>query len=264
MKKLEGKVVLITGASMGIGEALARAFAAEGAKLALAARSLDKLEAIARSLPTDAIPIRADMSDAAAVRGMVEITAQRFGRLDILINNAAVGMYTSFADTPPAQIEYLIRTNWLAPMHAIQAAVPYMRRQSGGQIINISSVAGKISIPWMATYCSTKFALNALSYALRMELAAENIQVISVCPGRIKTPFSINAFKDSYTSPLRPGGISADRVARAVLRASLHNKREIVVPAGNWAYGILHGLFPGISDYAMVRVLRRSMRGDRP
>jgi short-subunit dehydrogenase len=260
MRKLENKVVIITGASMGIGEAISRLFAAEGAKLALAARSLDRLENLARELGPETLPIRADMTDANAIYEMARLTAARFGRIDILINNAAVGMYTAFVDTPPEQIELLIRTNWLGPMHAIQAVVPYMRKQKSGQIINISSVAGKISIPWMATYCSTKFALNALSYALRMELAEENIQVISVCPGRIETPFTVNAIKDAGTLPMLPGGISAERVARAVLRASLKNKREVVVPASNWPYAFLHDLFPSISDSVMVRVLRRGMR----
>ena len=260
MRKLENKVVIITGASMGIGEAITRLFAAQGAKLALAARSFDRLENLARELGPDVLPIRVDMTDPSAIHEMAHLTAARFGRIDILVNNAAVGMYTAFLDTPPEQIEHLLRTNWLGPMHAIQAVAPYMRKQRTGQIINISSVAGKISIPWMATYCSTKFALHALSYALRMELADENIQVISVCPGRIETPFTNNAFKDAGTMPMRPGGISAERVARAVLRASIKNKREVVVPASNWPYGFLHDLFPSISDAVMVRVLRREMR----
>lgn len=245
---------------MGIGEAIARLFAARGAKLALAARSFDRLDNLARELGSNVLPIRADMTDPGAIREMVQLAAARFGHIDILINNAAVGMYTAFVDTPPEQIEQLIRTNWLGPVHAIQAVTPYMRKQRSGQIINISSVAGKISIPWMATYCSTKFALNALSYALRMELAEENIQVISVCPGRIKTPFTNNAFKDAQTAPMFPGGISAERVARAVLRASLKNKREVVVPASNWAYSFFHDLFASVSDAVMVRVLRRTMR----
>lgn len=260
MRKLENKVVIITGATMGIGESLARLFAAVGAKLTLAARSRDKLETLARSLGPDALPVRTDMTDPAAIREMVRLTVERFGRVDILINNAGVGMYTSFADTPSEHIEQVITTNWLGPARAIQAVIPQMRKQRGGQIINISSVAGKISIPWMSTYCSTKFALNALSYSLRMELAEENIQVISVCPGRIKTPFTDNAFKDARTRALRPGGISPDRVARAVLRASLRGKREIVVPASNWLLVWLHGLMPRLADAAMLRIIRRGMR----
>jgi NADP-dependent 3-hydroxy acid dehydrogenase YdfG len=211
MNRLQDKVVLITGASMGIGAAMARMFASEGAKLALAARSMDRLELLAASLQCEVLPIRVDMTDPAQVRNMVQATVERFGRLDILINNAGLGMYSSFANADPENIERLVATNWLGPMHAAHAAIPHMRRQGSGQIINVSSVAGKIAIPWMTVYCSTKFALNALSYGLRMELEKENIQVISVCPGRVKTPFTENAIRDGHTWPLPPGGISADR-----------------------------------------------------
>ena len=260
MKKLQDNVVIITGASSGIGAALARQFAAEGAKLALAARSLDKLQLLADSLDTDALPVRTDMTDPAQIREMVRLTAERFGRIDILVNNAGVGLYGSFVETPPEQLRQLVATNWLGPAYAIQAAVPYMRQQGKGQIINISSVAGKIAIPWMTTYCSTKFALNALSYGLRMELEQDNIQVINVCPGRIKTPFTANAFKDASSRPLPPGGIPVERVARAVLRASLKGSREIIVPASNRGLEWLRFPMPGLIDKLMLRYVRRNMR----
>ena len=264
MNRLANKVVLITGASMGIGEALARVFSAEGARLALAARSLGRLEALAKSLPTEAISIEADMSQAEAARAMVEKTVAHFGRIDILINNAGVGMYASVAEMKPAEFEHLVATNWLGPVYAIQAAVPHMRRQGGGQIINISSVAGKVAIPWMGAYCSSKFALNALSDSLRMELRPERIHVLLVCPGRIATPFTENAYKDFATRPLRPGGITADRLARAILRASLRRKREIMVPADNRLFEWFRGLMPAVVDRLMVRVLRRQMRTGAP
>ncbi len=172
-------------------------------------------------------------------------------------------MYASFASSPPERLEQLVTTNWLGPAFAAQAVIPHMRKQGSGQIINISSVAGKVPLPWMTTYCSTKFALNALSYGLRMELAEDNIQVISVCPGRIKTPFTENAYKDSWTSPLKPGGISPERVARAVVRASLRNPREIIVPSDNWSFVWLHALWPGFIERMTLRVLRRGMRPGR-
>ncbi|MBI2820481.1 MAG: SDR family oxidoreductase [Acidobacteria bacterium] len=260
MKKLTGKVALITGASMGIGEAIARVFAAEGAKLAMASRSLDKLEALARALPTEAIALQADMTKPQEIRAMVVKTVDHFGRIDILVNNAAVGMYAAVADMKPEQFEHLVATNWLGPVHAIQAVVPQMRRQGAGTIVNISSVAGKVALPWMGAYCASKFALNALSNSLRMELGRENIHVVSVCPGRVKTAFTQNAYKDFATSPLYPGGISAERVARAVLRAVHRRRREIVVPADNRLFGWLHGLFPRLVDRAIVLVLRPQMR----
>ena len=259
MPKLENKVVLITGASSGIGAAIARLFAREGARLALAARSVEKLRSLAASLGSNALPVPTDMTDSAAVRRMIEATVERFSRLDILINNAAVGIYAPISTVSPEHLEKVIATNWLGPVHAIQSAVPHMLRQGGGQIINISSVAGKVAIPWMGGYSATKFALNALSDSLRMELAADRIQVITVCPGRIDTPFVHNAFRDPAVRPLPPSGISAERVARAVLRASLRGKREIVVPASNWMFVWLHALFPRLTDSLMVSFLRGRM-----
>jgi short-subunit dehydrogenase len=260
VKRLNGKVALVTGASMGIGEAIARLFAAEGAKVALAARSLDKLEALARALPTEAMTIQTDVSQPEQVRPMVAKTVEHFGRIDILVNNAGVGMYASVAEMKPDQFEHLIATNWLGPVRAIQAVVPHMKRQGGGTIVNISSVAGKVAIPWMGAYCSSKFALNALSDSLRMELRPERIHVLSVCPGRVRTPFTQNAYTDFATQPLYPGGISAERVARAVLRAMRRRRRQIVVPAHNRLFGWIHNLFPGLVDRTMVVVLRTQMR----
>lgn len=260
MGKLRDKVVLVTGASMGIGEAIARVFAGEGARLALAARSFEKLQQVAHSLPTEALPLQTDMSQPAQIRAMVRTTAEHFGRIDVLINNAAIGMYAAIADMSPEQFERLVATNWLGPVHAIQAVIPYMRRQGGGQIINISSVAGKVALPWMGAYCSSKFALNALSDSLRMELRSDNIHVLSVCPGRVNTPFTRNAFKDAATEPFHSGGISAERVARAVLRASLRGKRQIVVPANNRLFGWFHALFPSWLDRGMSWFLRSRMR----
>jgi short-subunit dehydrogenase len=201
--------------------------------------------------------IPADMTDAMQVHRMVEGTVERFGRLDILVNNAGVGMYAPIATMQPEQFEQVVSTNWFGPVRAVQAAVPYMRKQGGGQIINISSVAGKVAIPWMGAYCSTKFALNALSDSLRLELARDRIHVISVCPGRIATPFGKNAFRHAGYRSLPPGGISAERVAKAVLHASLNGKREIVVPASNWLFVWFHGLFPRLTDAMMLSFVRR-------
>lgn len=245
---------------MGIGEAIARAFAAEGARVALAARSLDKLGEIAKSLPTESLTIQTDVSRPDHVRAMIQTTVAHFGRIDILVNNAAVGMYAAAADMSPEKVEKLVATNWLGPMYAIQAAIPHMKKQGGGQIINISSVAGKVALPWMGAYCASKFALNAFSDSLRMELLADNIHVITVCPGRVNTPFTRNAFKDFATSPLIPGGISAERVARTVLRASKMRKREVIVPADNHLFGWIHALLPATVDRFMEWFLRPRMR----
>lgn len=260
MGKLENKVVIVTGASSGIGAAIARLFTAEGANVALVARSSDKLQSLAHALGPRAMVLETDVTDPLRVREMTRLCAERFGRIDILINNAGIGMYAAIAEMPLEQFQQLVATNWLGPVCAIQAVLPYMRKQGSGQIINISSVAGKITIPWMTVYCGSKFALNALSDGLRMELEPERIQVISVCPGAINTPFITNAFKDAAFKTFDQGGISPERVARAVLRASLRGKREIVVPASNWGFVWLHSLFPRFFDRMMARFLRQRIR----
>ncbi|MCZ6750299.1 MAG: SDR family NAD(P)-dependent oxidoreductase [Acidobacteria bacterium] len=260
MRKLENKVVIVTGASSGIGAATARLFAAEGASLALASRAIHKLQALADSLGPRAIAIETDITDPVQVQEMVRRCAERFGRIDMLINNAGVGMYGSIAKMPLAQLNQLVATNWLGPVYAIQAVVPYMQRQGGGQIINVSSVVGKVAMPWMTAYSSTKFALNALSDGLRMELKRDHIHVISVCPGRVRTPFPENALKDPDSQSFHPGGISPERAARAILRASLRGSKEIIVPASNWGFVWLHALFPRLLDWMMVRFLRQRMR----
>ncbi len=260
MKRLEGKVVLITGASMGIGKALAHAFAAEGARIALAARSLDKLEALSGSLPTESIALRTDISQPLEASRMIQATVERFGRLDILINNAGVGMIGAMENLIPADVEKLLATNCLGPLCAMQAAIPVMRGQGGGQIINIGSVASLLPVPGIGIYSGTKFALRALSDALRLELKKDGIHVLLVCPGRVENDFSRNAFRSASHRPFsRIRGITNERVAREVVRASLRRKRMIVVPAYLRIFVWFRALAPALFDSLMQRAM-----GSRP
>ncbi|MSO19521.1 MAG: SDR family NAD(P)-dependent oxidoreductase [Acidobacteria bacterium] len=258
----QDKVVLITGASMGVGAGLAQMFAAQGAKVAIAARSMDKLVSLAKSLPGESLVIAADMSQPDQVRDMVAQTVARFGRIDILVNNAAVGMYAAAADMDMAACEHLIKTNWLGPLHAIQAAVPVMRRQGGGQIINISTVAARLPLPYFTAYASTKYAMTAMSDILRMELRPDNIQVLLVFLGRVRTNFTVNAFKGPGTKALggKMGGISVERAARAILLASRWRRREIVVPCSNRVFGWLRRLAPPLIDRLTLALLKPMMR----
>lgn len=247
---------------MGVGEGLARAFAAQGAKLALAARSVDKLETLAKSLPAESLIIPTDMSQPDQVRAMVEKTVQKFGRIDILVNNAAVGMYAAAATMDLAATELLYRTNWLGPMHAIQQAIPHLRRQGGGQIINISTVAARIPLPYFTAYASPKYAMTAMSDILRMELRPEKIKVLLVFLGRVRTNFTVNAYKGPGTEPLggKMGGISVERAARAILLASRMNRREIVVPCSNRVFAWLRRLAPPLIDRLTMALIGPMMR----
>jgi short-subunit dehydrogenase len=193
---IRDKVVLVTGASGGIGLATARSFAGEGAKVALVARSADKLNEIADGLRREgceAIAIAADLRDAAQVKQAVAETTRHFGRIDILINNAGQSAADMIADINLDDFRQLTDLNVFAPLAAMQAVIPVMREHGGGLILNVSSMVSKMRIPGLAAYAATKAALNALTDTARVELAADNIRVILVFPRTTATDLGKNS-----------------------------------------------------------------------
>jgi len=199
---IPGKVTIITGASAGIGLTTARRFAATGAKLVLIARSADKLAALAEELRGqghDALPLPADMRDPAAVDRMIEQAFAHYGRIDILINNAGQAAAGTVAQVRPDDYRQIIELNLFGSLYAMQAAIPKMRQGGGGLIINISSMVSKMHIPGLAAYASTKSALNMLSDTARVELAPDNIRVITVYPRLTATDFGKNSLGDPQT-----------------------------------------------------------------
>ncbi len=238
--EVQDKVVVITGASEGIGEATARAFAAAGAKLVLAARSADKLSVVADSLPAQAEPliVPTDMTDRTQVQALIEKAVERFGRIDILVNNAGRTAVGEIANIDPELYRQIIELNLFGPLYALQAVVPTMRAQGGGVIINISSSVSKMAIPGIGAYASTKYALNGLSLTARGELASDNIRVVLFHPGATATGFGRNALRDrSVSRDWRPGGNtptpapdSAEDVARNILQAALTEPAEVGMP----------------------------------
>jgi len=238
--EVQGKVVIITGASMGIGEATARVFAEAGAKLVLAARSADKLEVVVRNLPAQAetMIVPTDMTDQTQVKALVDKAYTHFGRIDILINNAGQTAVGAVAEVNPDHYRQIIELNLIGPLHAIQAVVPKMKEQGGGVIINISSSVSKMAIPGIGAYASTKYALNGLSLTARNELAADNIRVLLFYPGQTATDFGKNALRDpnggmsgpQLGSGPRPQPDSADDVARKILEAAITEAAEMAMP----------------------------------
>jgi short-subunit dehydrogenase len=189
---IKDKVVIITRASEGIGEALAVALAAKGAKLVLAARSEDKLKALAARLPA-AIALRTDMRKAADVEAMAEAAVKAFGRVDLLVNNAGQGMYTAVEAIDLEQYKTMMELNVYAPLRAMQEVIPRMRAAGGGMILNVSSMVSKNAYPFLGAYASSKYALNALSFTARAELAKDGIVVSVMHPRMTATRFGANA-----------------------------------------------------------------------
>lgn len=187
--RLEGTVALVTGASSGIGEATAVALAAEGAKVAVAARRRDRLEAVAERIDSDVLVIETDITDEASARGMVEGTVAEFGRLDMLINNAGVMLLGPIVDAPVEEWKRMVELNLLGLLYCTHAALPHLLRAAEGDprqvadVVNISSVAGRVARQSNGVYSATKFAVAAFSESLRQEVTARHVRVSLVEPG---------------------------------------------------------------------------------
>jgi NAD(P)-dependent dehydrogenase (short-subunit alcohol dehydrogenase family) len=194
MQNLSGKVALVTGGSRGIGRAIARALVGEGVDVAITARN-ESYFAGARSViePAGAgrlETLQADVRDYRAVERAIEATVARFGGLDIIVNNAGIGVFSDMASMTPEQWAEVIGTNLTGPFHVVHASLPHLRRRGGGFVINISSLAGANPFVGGAAYCASKAGLNAFSEALMQEIRYDNIRVAYVMPGSVATGFS--------------------------------------------------------------------------
>ncbi len=251
---LKGKVAVVTGASSGIGEATARELAARGASVVLAARGADRLEALRREISAPggvALAVETDVSDRSSVQAMLGRAVGEFGSLDVLVNNAGLGLSGKISEVRVEDVRHVFEVNTLGPLNCIQAALPHMGQ--GGRIINVSSVVGRRAIPKVGAYCATKSALDALSDALRVEIGGREITVTSIYPGTTRTSFRENSrrTKDEKRG-WRPKGVMPDRVARRIADAAEKGPRDVYVtlPDRLFVAGVM--LFPGLAD----RVLR--------
>lgn len=244
-----GKVVIITGASAGIGAATARRFAAAGARLALAARSREALERLAATLPGAPLVAPTDVSDPGACQALIDQTVARFGRVDILINNAGVGLAGPVAALDPADLERAMAVDLLGPLRLIQAALPHMAGR--GQIINVSSVLAAQPLPYLGGYAAAKAGLERLSEALRMELRGTGVAVSVVRPGTTRTGFGAHRLgAGSERRRVAPKGVPPEAVAATILRAARREPRLAYVGLGDrltlWLAAMLPGPVEGI------------------
>ena len=255
--KIQGKVVLITGASEGIGAACARAFERRGARLSLIARNQEKLAQVGGP---ETLRIAGDVTDEATRQSLVDRTLERFGAIDVLVNNAGMGFYAPAWRAPLPEARRMFELNLFAPLAMVQLIVPHMRERQSGTIVNVGSVAGKINLPWFTLYSMSKYALGAFSDGLRGELKSSGIHAMTVCPGYVNTNFQAHAlgrrppgFIQSAKGTL---AISPEKCAEAIACGVERNARTVLVPRVLWLLIAAARLAPGLVESCMAAINR--------
>ena len=222
-ENIQGKVIVITGASSGLGEATARRLSAEGATVVLGARRSDRLESLTREFDAKgakSLAVAIDVTDRTQVQKLVDSAVQTFGRIDVLINNAGVMPLSPLENLKVDEWDHMIDVNIKGVLYGIAAALPHMKRQKAGHIINVSSVAGHKVGPTFAVYSATKHAVRTLSEGLRMEVKPYNIRTTIISPGAVATEL-LNGISDPETAAANRAyvakiAVPADSFARAV------------------------------------------------
>ena len=256
---LKGKVAIVTGASSGIGEAAARALALRGAAVVAVARNEERLRELERGAQFSGgriMALKTDVADRGSVDAMVDRVVEEFGAPDILVNNAGLGLSGRVEELRAEDLRDVMEVNLIGSLNCIQAALPRMK--FGSQVINVSSVVGKRAIPKVGGYCASKFALNALSEALRVEVASRGIAVTSVYPGTTSTAFRDNSRRTrDEKRGWRPPGVTPDRVAEKIAHAAEKGGRDVYVRFSDRLFIAGTMLFPGLMDRVLRLLLAR-------
>ena len=254
--RIDGTVALITGASEGIGAACADVFLRRGARLALTARSAEKLRIVGGE---GALILPADLHDPEARRDLIERALAHYGRIDILINNAGAGLYSAAWNAPLEKARELFDLNFFAALDLAQRVAPGMRAQRSGAIVNVSSIAGQITLPWFTLYSASKFALGSLTAGLRMELKQDGVHAMAVCPGYVQTSFQKHVLHGQPPEAMRRGrafAITPERCAQAIARGLERNAHTVVTPSIGWIFIAIERLFPALVEWQLARMQR--------
>jgi len=262
---MSGRTVIVTGASSGIGEATARAFGQAGDRVVLAARRVERLQQLAAALP-DSLVVPADLTKSEDVTRVAAAALARYGRIDVLVNNAGLGRYDWLERLPEEDIRAEIQVNMIAPILLTRAVLPAMQAQGRGVIVNVASVAGKISTPTMSIYNATKFGLDGFSEALRREVGPQGIRVCVIYPGPVAgTEFGAKRTKGAGLSAVSsrvrrlPGlQTSTARVAQAIVGLADHPRPRMVIPGIYNVAIALNSLLPALVDVFVSRAARRA------
>lgn len=255
-RTIRGLRGILTGASSGIGRALAVELIREGARLVVVARRAERLESLWGELtdaPGELVIVAGDITSPELRSEALERAGRDFGGLDLLINNAGIGAVGPFAKAGPERLRKVMEINFFAAAEMTRLAVPALEAGRTPIVVNVSSVLGHRGVPGYAEYCASKFALHGLSESLRAELAPRGIDLLIVSPARTKTEF-FDAMLDADGKPW-PGlqGWTSERVARSIVRAIRKGKHEIVISPGGKALVWASRLFPGIVDRVLAR-----------
>ena len=258
---IKNKVVIVTGASSGIGEATARAFGREGAKVVLAARRVDKLQTLAQeinSMNTGAqtLVIQADLSKLEDIQAMIAQTLEKFGRIDILVNNAGFGRLDWLENLDPIKdIQAQIDLNVLGVIQTTRQVLPVMMEHRAGSIINMCSMAGLVATPTYTVYAASKHAVHGFSEALRREVKPWGIDVSLIYPGGVVTEFTQHAGIRRKTNARTPTSmlLTAEQVANAVVKLVRRPRRMLIIP---WLWSVtvfMNRFLPGLVDYTTIK-----------
>ncbi|HET7307423.1 MAG TPA: SDR family oxidoreductase [Gammaproteobacteria bacterium] len=266
MRPIQDRVVVITGASSGIGRATAHAFARRGASVVLAARdgsSLQEAAAECHAAGGETLVVPTDVRDEEAVQALADRAAERFGRIDVWINDAGVIVYGKLEDTPPGAYQRVIETNLLGEIHGARAALRYFRRQGEGTLVNLSSMWGKVASPYVGAYVASKYGIRGFSASLRQELADEpNIHVCTILPMSVDTPIFHHGgnYTGRQTAPVPPI-VEPARVVRAILNCVRYPRAEVVVGQSGHLLSLAQSLTPWLYDLLVPFVFEQTALG---
>ena len=259
-RRIDGARILITGASQGIGRALAEAAAARGAKVIAVARSEGQLAELASKVHAQGgslVTLTADITDADDRRRMVDAAVQHFGGIDILVNNAGIGATGHLVDAGPDRLRKIMEVNFFGLTETTRAFLPVLRQGNKPAIVNISSIAGKRGIPARSEYSASKFAVQGFSEALRAEVAKDGIDVLIVCPGLTQTNFSKNMLEQKALVQMdHMRGMTSEEVALATIASIERGRREVCLTAQGRLIAYISRFFPRLADRIAARRVR--------
>ena len=257
--RLDGATVVVTGASRGIGRAVAVAAAAKGARLGLIARTRADLDKVVADLPGSGhAAATADVADAAAVQRAIGELERDLGSVDVLVANAGIGAYGAFAEVDPAEIDRLVAVNVTGTLHAVRAAIPGMIARRRGHVVVLGSIAGRIGAPFEALYSATKFAGVGFAEALSVELAPHGVGVSVVNPGPVRTDV-FEARGHAYDRK-RPKPVDPEQVADAVIAAVEQDRLEQYVPRMLRGAAVVRHLAPPLFRFGTKQAMRKELR----